>query len=62
VGSIPNIEHEAFIDQFGRLKDGGEALTSIATIKENKLIIYGSGTDNVRLFASKAIQLGYNDV
>ena len=64
-GSIPkavNIEHETFIDKFGRLKDDGEALTSIVTIKQNKLIIYGSGSDNARLFASKAIQLGYNDV
>jgi len=67
VGSIPNavnIECETFIDQFGRLKDGGEALTSIVTIKENKMVIYGSGSGsgNARLFASKAVQLGYNDV
>ena len=64
-GFIPkavNIEHETFIDQFGRLKNGGEALTSIVTIKDNTLIIYGSGTDNAKLFAAKAIQLGYSDV
>ena len=64
-GFIPkavNIEHDTFIDQFGRLQDGGGALTSIVTSKDTTLIIYGSGTDNARLFAAKAIKLGYSDV
>ena len=64
-GFIPNavnIAHETFIDQFGMLRDGGEALTSIVTNKENKLVIYGSGSDTARLFASKAVQIGYKDV
>jgi rhodanese-related sulfurtransferase len=65
VGSIPNainVEYETFIDQFGMMRDGGTALASIVTNKENKLVIYGSGSDHARLFASKAIQLGYKDV
>jgi len=65
VGSIPNavnIEYETFIDQFGMMKDGGEALTSIVTNKDNTLVIYGSGTDKERMFAIKAVQLGYKDV
>jgi rhodanese-related sulfurtransferase len=65
VGFIPNavnIAHETFIDQFGMLRDGGEALTSIVTNKENKIVIYGSGSDTARLFASKAVQIGYKDV
>jgi rhodanese-related sulfurtransferase len=64
-GFIPNavnIEYETFIDQLGMMKGRGEALTSIVTSKENTIVIYGSGADNARLFASKAIQLGYNDV
>jgi rhodanese-related sulfurtransferase len=64
-GSIPkavNIEYATVIDQFGRMKDNGEALTSIVTNKENKLVIYGSGADNAKRFATKAIHLGYTDV
>ena len=64
-GFIPsaiNIEYETFIDHIGMIKDGGTALASIVTNKDNTLVIYGSGSDNARLFASKAIQLGYKDV
>ena len=64
-GYIPeaiNIEYDTVIDSFGNLINGGTALTSIVTAKDEMLIIYGTGTDNAELLASQAIRLGYADV
>jgi len=57
-----NIPYDTFLDADKNLISSGEALTSIITDKQRKIIIYSDDAERTRNFADIAVSLGYFQV
>jgi len=57
-----HIALEEFVDASGNLVDEGEALSSVVTDKDRRIVTYCVGYGKDKTFAEAAVGLGYTDV